>query len=234
MARVKMWFILFVFPLTGIGKPLEIRVEVDFTYEDLVRRCDPVAHLYLLGESEGLSLKRARLTTWIRKTTPFPYSIPQKPIFDPFLDWHKQYCNVVSLPNFETTLLKEELNGMGLYEDKKGTVWLKKLTLNPRLLNWILWHAKTRDSWCVPSQPLKTIGPVPHVFEFDTEGLGEIYFKSFARKQRFQGHLSNSRIYEVTLGLMQENISDFIRSFGSHIEGKFVGLEDYELRTTDF
>ena len=105
---------------------------------------------------------------------------------------------------YETHFTPEELSGIDLFQDLNGNLWLKKLTSNPRLINWILWHAETRDSWCVPSQQLKTLGPMPHVFEFDTDELGTTYTKSFARPQKFKGALSHAGIYEVKLKLGQE------------------------------
>jgi hypothetical protein len=115
-------------------------------------------------------------------------------------------------------LSPEELQAIELYQDKNGMVWIKQMALGPRLLNWLFFHANTvGHDWCVPSQYLKTIGPVPAIFSFETDGLGVDYFKSYAQSRDFSGELWDATSnYEVALKFMEEDASDFIRFVNGH------------------
>jgi hypothetical protein len=211
-SKYKLHFLgLVLFSTLLIAKPVELRFMIDFHYQDILRNCEARAEFYLLGDAGGLGVKRLTLASWVQPTKPFPWGVRQPSISDPYLDFHKQYCHVPVSPYVEAVFREDELVGISLYEDPKKNLWVKRLTLNSRLLNWILWHTKTRDSWCVPSQALKNVGPIPHIFEFDTDELGISYSQSFARPQKFGGDLAGGSAFEVKLKLGQENASDFIR-----------------------
>lgn len=208
------------------AKSVELRLTVDFIYQDLVRHCSSMAesiyppNVFLRGEAAGSVLISATLSNWVNAGPAYPIYRTKRPMVptDPYLERHRPYCDFNSFPIYKVSLLASELKAIELYQDKKGMVWIHKMALGPRLLDWLFFHAKARGhAWCVPSQPLKTIGPVPVVFSFETEGLGEDYFESYTPAQNFSGELSDgSSYYEARLKFVQTDVSELIRFLNGH------------------
>ncbi len=105
------------------------------------------------------------------------------------------------MPLDTTYFTDEELQGIELFTDPHGVVWLKKLPLSERLvarlyfiIGWV--HCRT-------PKVIVTAEGGPFVYEFDTQGLGEDELLSRSQKLLFHGINKVNTPYEGSMLLVQ-------------------------------
>jgi len=100
-------------------------------------------------------------------------------------------------PSLNTALTPEEMRGITLYRDAKGRLWLKKLTLSPRLFGWLLVNLDGELKGC-PLTGLATSSVVQPTFEFETSGIDEGVLLSYSSSEtHFSGQTSDHAAYTV-------------------------------------
>jgi hypothetical protein len=104
-------------------------------------------------------------------------------------------------------LTQEEYAKIAVYSDSYGKLWIDHFSLNSRLASRIIY--RTAASWtaCMSLGPhsLKTLGPLPFDFRFDTKGLGEEIVVSGSQKIPFHGILNDGRPYKGELQIYQRH-----------------------------
>ena len=106
-------------------------------------------------------------------------------------------------------LSTSELEGIELYKDPHERLWFKRLSLNRRLVSWLV-DAEARENIgypCGPKTPIKTMTPEPLQFDFETEimgvPLGAGVYTSRSNEITFKGRTLDYTNYEIKLRLIQ-------------------------------
>ena len=157
-----------------------LKVTSPFSYRDLFTACSTSAspaYLYFGAEVSGQTATQATLATG----------------FD--------------VLSYRISFSSEEAQGIKFYSDSKKRLWLSELTLSPRLLSWAFQYAGRTLDQCRPSTSLATVGPVPSVFVFRTDGLGEDVLVSNSQIARFYGKRVDGYAYNASLQFVQQQYS---------------------------
>ncbi len=160
---------------------LALKIAPVFNYKDISKSCSTfpssvvVGQMYLTAEVEGDTVQSAALKD-----------------------------NLIEVITDRIYFTREELNGIEIFRNKKGQLWLKALPMSVRLLNWVFTNADSGSTnECKLPQPLLTLGPVPYTFDFDIEGLWESLSFSDSRTGKFEGQRQDGATYAATLRFIQ-------------------------------
>ena len=100
----------------------------------------------------------------------------------------------------------EEMSSVEWQRDSLGRLWLKRLPLNARLLNWVFFNMPSASiGYCRPSEPLATLGPNSFAFIFEANNLGELGAMNLSSNAKFQGRLKGGGAYEAELSWRQKD-----------------------------
>ncbi len=97
----------------------------------------------------------------------------------------------------------DEHPGIELFTDSQGRYWLKKLSLNGRLLKWALYSASHGiPIICGLPQPLQSVSPAEVTYEFDPNEIEEFQF-GYSKKSSVTGLRVDGKAYQAKLQLIQ-------------------------------
>lgn len=156
-----------------------VRLKTTYTYRDLYNICS-IGHYpkELLLSMEVVQGKATRVALK-EGTTTFPSQI----VFS-----------------------SNEVQGVGLYEDKEGKLWVQKIELSSRILAWIATHMGTESTGCSPSQEIVSLSPKALNFVFDLSTIMNFPSNAQSNLGKFEGQIKELSGYEAEVSFTQEQI----------------------------
>lgn len=160
MSRVlKLVLFAFLLPIASFASDIWwVNLTPVVEYQDLTQSCSPfiTSQLYLVSEVDGDHLVSASLKRGKQKTDP------------------------------SIQLLSEELGGISLHRDPSGRLWIQRLSLNRRLLQWAIKYGSDLDTGCDIAD-FKSVNPEPADFIFDMSVPDGGGFQCKTQQLQFQG-----------------------------------------------